>query len=268
MFTKINRLRLKKEKYMAKSTIIKQLVNNEVSLTIVLRRIFVLANDIGNESVKKWASLELNGYKNEDQLPEYRIFNSCELRYTGINGSYQVTNQPLSLTWLKPETIKELTQHRIIAPVSEIEKNANATDSFLGMDRSYLAEEVYKQTNNGFQGIQCFSIQQIVSVAHFEEIINSITNIALNTLLELDKVYGKLDDLDIGSERIGKKEKTDLFNNLSCIITGKTIKVNNSNIGGGSNTTTKSTNVEISPNISVNPDNKKYCWLSKIFKKK
>lgn len=38
---------------MAKSTIIKQLVNNEVPLTIVLRRIFVLANDIGTPSSLK-----------------------------------------------------------------------------------------------------------------------------------------------------------------------------------------------------------------------
>ena len=253
---------------MAKSTIIKQLVNNEVPLTIVLRRIFVLANDIGNENVKEWASLELNGYKKEDQLPEYRVFNSCELHYTGINGAYKVTNQPLSLTWLDPKTIKAITTHRITAPLSEVEKNASSTDSFLGIDRSYLAGEVYKHTDDGVNGIQCFSIQQFIPVAQFARIINSITNIALNTLLELDKVYGKLDDLDIGSERIGKKEKTDLFNNLSCIITGKIIKVNNSNIGGGSNTTTKSTNVEISPDISVNPNNKKCCWFSKIFKKK
>lgn len=253
---------------MAKSTIIKQLVNNELPLTVVLRRIFVLANDIGNENVKEWASLELNGYKKENQLPEYRVFNSCELHYTGINGSYKVTNQPLSLTWLDPKTVKSITTHRITAPLSEIEKNASITDSFLGIDRSYLAGEVYEHTDDGANGIQCFSIQQVVSVAQFARIINSITNIALNTLLELDKVYGKLDDLDIESERIGKKEKTDLFDNLSCIIAGKTIKVNNSNIGGCSNTTTKPTSVEISPNITVNPDKKNRCWFSKIFKRK
>lgn len=132
---------------MAKSTIIKQLVNNEVPLTIVLRRIFVLANDIGNENVKEWASLELNGYKKEDQLPEYRVFNSCELHYTGINGAYKVTNQPLSLTWLDPKTIKAITTHRITAPLSEVEKNASSTDSFLGIDMSYLAGEVYKHTD-------------------------------------------------------------------------------------------------------------------------
>ena len=161
---------------MAKSTIIKQLVNNEVPLTIVLRRIFVLANDIGNENVKEWASLELNGYKKEDQLPEYRVFNSCELHYTGINGAYKVTNQPLSLTWLDPKTIKAITTHRITAPLSEVEKNASSTDSFLGIDRSYLAGEVYKHTDDGVNGIQCFSIQQVIPVAQFARIINSITN--------------------------------------------------------------------------------------------
>ena len=253
---------------MAKSTIIKQLVNNEISITVVLRRIYVLANDIGNDEVKEWASLELNGYKKSEQLPDYRVFDSCKLLYTGINGPYNVTEQPLSLTWLDPKTIKAITTHRITAPISEVEKNASSTDSFFGIDRSYLAGEVYKHTDDGINGIRCLSIQQVIPIARFARIINSITNIALDTLLELDRVYGKLDDLDIGSEKIGKKEKTDLFNNLNCIITGKTIKVNNSNIGGGSSATTKSTNVEISPDISVNPDNKKSCWLSKIFKKK
>lgn len=255
-------------KSMAKSTIIKQLVNNEVSLTVVLRRIYVLANDIENDKAKEWAFLELNGYKSEDQLPDYRVFNSCELHYTGINGAYQVTNQPLSLTWLKPETVNDITQHRIIAPVSEIENNAAATDAYLVKDRSYLAGEVYEKSNDGFQGIQCFSIQQVVPTAQFARIINSITNIALNILLELDRVYGKLDDLDIGSGKISKKDKTDLFKNLNYIIVGKTVKVNHSNIGSGSNAVTKTTDIEVSPNVSVNADNKKNCWLSKIFKKR
>ena len=42
---------------MAKSKIIKDLVNDEVSLTVVLNRLYVLASDLGNQDILDWANI-------------------------------------------------------------------------------------------------------------------------------------------------------------------------------------------------------------------
>ena len=168
---------------MAKSKIIKELVNNEVSLTIALRRLYVLANDIGNEEIKNWADKEMNGYNKEDTLPDYRTFNSCELIYSGINGRYQVTNQPLPRGFSTSQTINRISTHNITAPLSEIEEYSKSKNS-LGKDRTDLAGEVEKNSDNGLTSVQCFQIQQIIPAAQFARITNAIYNVVLKSLIE------------------------------------------------------------------------------------
>lgn len=252
---------------MAKSTIIKQLVNNEVSLTVVLNRIYVLANDIGNQEVKEWASHELMGYPDKNQLPDYRVFTHCSLQYTGQNGTYVVKDYPLSITCLSQQTINKIEQHRINTPLFEIENNAKTIEGQLTIDRTYLAREVHERSTDGILSIDCLAIRQVIPSTMFARIVNAISRIALDLLLELESVYGKLDDLDIGSEIINKTKRKQLDENLNCIISCKKINVTNSNIGSGSNTATKSTELDTDVNVSLNGNKKKFSWLCKLFKK-
>lgn len=252
---------------MAKSTIIKQLVNNEVSLTVVLNRIYVLADDIGNQEVKDWVSHELMGYSDENQLPEYRVFSSCTLRYSGQNGTYVVNDYPLPLSYLSIQTINKISQHKINAPLFEIENNAKDVDGLLALDRTDLAGEVQKNSRVGLLSVDCLAIRQVIPSTMFARIVNAISRIALDLLLELESVYGKLDDLDIGSEKINETDRKQLDENLNCIISCKKININNSNIGSGSNTATKSTEFDTNVNVSLNGNKKKFSWLCKLFKK-
>lgn len=57
---------------MAKSKILKELVNEETSLNIALKRLIVLAADINDNDLKEWAEKEINGYNADDEVPEYR----------------------------------------------------------------------------------------------------------------------------------------------------------------------------------------------------
>lgn len=252
---------------MAKSTIIKQLVNNEVSLTVVLNRIYVLADDIGNQEVKDWVSHELMGYPDKNQLPDYRVFTHCALQYTGQNGTYVVKDYPLSITCLSQQTINKIEQHRINTPLFEIENNAKTIEGQLTIDRTYLAREVHERSTDGILSIDCLAIRQVIPSTMFARIVNAISRIALDLLLELESVYGKLDDLDIGSEKINETDRKQLDENLNCIISCKKINVTNSNIGSGSNTATKSTELDTNVNISLNGNKKKFSWLCKLFKK-
>lgn len=260
---------------MAKSKIIKELVNNEISLEVALKRIYVLASDLDNEQIKLWSEKELYGYSNEDVLPEYRVFHSCKLTYTGINGGFKVTNQPLLLTWLENSTVEKLSIQNIYDPLSEVEKFSK-TDQGVCRDLSYLAGEVEHKTRSGWMdGVQCVRISQIIYPTEFARILSSVSSKALKILIELDKQFGCLDDLEIGSEKIGKKEKSVLFDTLNLIVadnstTKKKMVIKNSNVGEN-NTIDKDTSVEVSPSLEVNSSKKKngfLSWIKRILERK
>ena len=253
---------------MSKSKIIGQLINNEIDLTVALRRLYVLVNDLGNEEIREWVDKEINGYSSTDQLPEYRIFKSCELRYSGINGSYQITAQPLPNAWLSKNTIDAISTHRITAPISEIEVNAKSAE-LLQIGRTNLAGEVQKNTfDDFFGGVQCIEIHQVVPAAQFGRIITAVMDKVLKALLELDKKFGCLDDLDIDTSKLKKKELAELSANLGVIINTKKIKITGSNVGSGINTTNKTTEVNIETEVNIAKEDKKGCFLCRLFRRK
>lgn len=89
---------------MPKSQIIKDVVEDNVSLEKSLTRLLVLAKDVNNKQLEVWVQKELNGYSQEDELPQYRRADCPLLEYSRINGNFQVTNVPLPQHWLEKET--------------------------------------------------------------------------------------------------------------------------------------------------------------------
>lgn len=57
---------------MAKSKIIKELANKEISLEVAFNRLLIIALDIRNTALIDWATNELNGYSNDSKIPKYR----------------------------------------------------------------------------------------------------------------------------------------------------------------------------------------------------
>jgi hypothetical protein len=50
--------------------------NTGQSITVLLRKCIVLAHQIKNDRLKTWANKELNGYGDEDVLPDYRVISA------------------------------------------------------------------------------------------------------------------------------------------------------------------------------------------------
>jgi AbiTii len=73
------------------------------SVSDILRKCLVLAYALDNEKLKDWVENELNGYKNEESLPDYRkIRVVAKGLFLGPNGA-QLDNQPLPAAVLKEE---------------------------------------------------------------------------------------------------------------------------------------------------------------------
>lgn len=168
---------------MAKSTIIKELANNQISMEVALQRLMIIASDLENEELSAWAEAELHGYSQSDALPEYRNIQSIHFVYSGINGSFKVTNCPFTFTSVLEEKLSDIYNVPIMDSVSSLQNFVDNPDKqSYRRDFSMLNGYVLQRT-----GIQCTSIYQTVPLNFLQKILSQIKTILMNVFLKLDK---------------------------------------------------------------------------------
>ena len=218
---------------MAKSKIIKQLANNEITVATALNRLLIIASDIESDELYSWVDNELNGYERSDDLPDYRKVDVPSFRYSGINGSFQVTNYPLPIQYFDKSTRDTIIPVNIYDSIDNLCNIASQTTNQGRIrDLTGLAGEIYKNI-----GIQCSRIEQVITVDVYRDIVNKIKTKLLKVLIALDKAYGCLDELDIDiSSKTEEEVKT--INKQIINIIDKSIhigdgnKIDKSEIGG------------------------------------
>ena len=195
---------------MAKSKIIKELANKEISLEVAFNRLLIIASDIGNTDLIDWATNELNGYPNGSKMPKYREGKMGHIVYSGINGRLQVKNQPLPLSVFDKEILDYIKVKHFPQDIATIEQFAFGDNGEIGLDLTELAGNVYKNSS-----IQCISISMKFPKEMFLGILSAIRTKLLKIFIELDKDFGCLDNLDIDTDG---RELKEINNKLSIII--------------------------------------------------
>lgn len=197
---------------MPKSKVITDAANAAVPLEQTLRRLEILAHDVGNSELERWAECEIEGYGAGD-VPDYRIAKGLNFTYTGFNnGAFQVTNAPLPISFLREETLDSLKDVPFVEGISSIKKLSEG-DSIVHVDRSYLAGEVLDCSDGG---ISCVSISQNFTTAFFKAVIDKVTTRAIKALMMLEDQYGCLDNLGIvvESEKAASENNAIINNNI------------------------------------------------------
>lgn len=220
---------------MAKSKIIKELANNNISLDVALSRLYIIASDIGNDELQKWAECELHGY-GKNKLPEYRYAKNTEFKYSGINGRYNVTNAPLPLFQIMENEDPSKFYLPIDEGISTIENYANnSSGNEIGRDITWAASMVYE-----LSGLQCYSIKQLIPLNVFEGVLNAVKMLLMKIFIKLEKTYGCLDELDIDMDSVSPDEIADTnitINNYiyvdNSVTVGDKNKIQGSKIVGG-----------------------------------
>lgn len=193
---------------MAKSAIIKEIVNNEIKLEVALNRTKIIVSDLKNIKLEKWLSNEILGYSS-DSAPDYRIVHSSVFKYSGLNGGFQVTNQDLPLHYFPDEIQEHISNVTIADGISEMESKI-ADDIPLGRSLTQFAAQVYQKT-----GIRCFEINQYIDKTIFKSILAHTKNRLIDILLKLEKEFGSLDELDID---VSTKTEKDIENINQTIV--------------------------------------------------
>lgn len=201
---------------MPKSAVVKDLANNEISIEVALNRLMLIASDVANEELKQWAKSELVGYSERDDLPEYRMATGGYFRYSGINGSFQVTNSPFPLDFISKEHQEAIKKIYFFEGITSLEEMANEKSAREPIrDLTFMAGEVFK--NSGGQ-IQCTSIQQVISSQMYRDVLAKIKTKLIDIFIALEQEYGCLDSLDIDTSGIKDAEIKRINKQINCEV--------------------------------------------------
>ena len=198
------------------SKILNDIATNSISLTECLQRLLIIANKTNNKDLSEWCSKELTGYKSKNALPDYRKFKSRNIIYSGINGRFQITGQPIQPGYLSEETLNLIEDVPLCESITEVEKRKDI-DSGLSRDLTYLVTEVYRRTKDEDFGIgvQCTSIQQLIPQQFYGEIFSAVKIRVINLLCYYEGKNVDLDNLDVLKNRNNSNEENiQIFNKI------------------------------------------------------
>lgn len=286
---------------MAKSKIIKDLTSGDCTLNNAMKRLYVILSDLNDDDLISWVKKELNGYSDEDELPDYRKVKCSPIgsyRVVGLGGFTTYTKQLLPMIDFDDELKNSFENSKITMSISAILEALKGykNDSVIGNPIEMQFWHLFENGTN----IQITSANRIVNETEVRRVLDTIEGKVLDILIYLEKRFGNLDELDIDREKFAQKDleqvaescKQIVFQNCSfqtlnnAKIKAKNIAINdskidnkksktinkNSNTGKGNNYIEKHTDIQTDINTEVNieksQETKKVCWLKRIFHKR
>lgn len=203
------------------------LVNESADLSNTLRKARILASQINLPEFKEWLSLELNGYGNEDTLPEYRCFPATNLgMFSGSFGS-SVKNMVIP-TYNLPESVREYAENLTICDgvgslQGMLSRDLDAYQERWPQEAVMLARESVQLTGN----MVLVDVHRPIPRHTISGVLDNIKNKLLDFILAMQESDITPEDLD--NRKVEPAVARTIFNtvnvygNNAVIATGETI---------------------------------------------
>lgn len=136
-------------------------------------------------------SQELDGYKSNDNLPDYRVFStSCFGTWT--NGYWIVKGRGVPLSRIKDKELKKvLSRFRVKEGIQTVEQHAAGSDTRFGLSADITS---WVNTYVGEEGYGYAEIQYGVGRHEFAQILDTVRNRLLDFVLKLDESWSAKDN--------------------------------------------------------------------------
>lgn len=219
-----------------RSKIIKDLIMDKINVLQAMQSLSFMLEDINDteSEIKKWVNNEINGYKNQSDIPEYRKTNAILMGNVQVGYSlYKNINIPLA----DKKAIELLTKIQIKEPLSIVMQLAKAEieseNHSLLLDVNIALVNHYQQTNG-----DVISASRHLSIYTYNNILTLIKDKLLDIFKVLEENYGNLDELyidfsdDTKKEEVVKQIQSIVYNDNSISI-GNNNKIDDSIVGDG-----------------------------------
>ena len=213
------------------SDVINELVDADGNLSSALLKTKVIAIRINNSTLTDWVNKELDGYDENDDLPEYRI-KSARVTMHYRNGNIELTKQPVPMTGMKKEVRKILEGVNLRQAVATLQSYLSAKDggalSFpISAELGAYVQNHIKKTGRTAPNFFIISIEKAFSIHAVAETLAVVRSRLLNFILELEKEFGSITDI----ESLRAKNQlitTIMYNTITNTGDGNTVNTGNS----------------------------------------
>jgi hypothetical protein len=170
-------------------------VDSDYDLASILRKCRVLAQRLNNSDLKLWVVNELEGYRAEDNLPDYRVLSQPLLLgdYFGAFGA-QLRNVQIPISAVMEEFREDIMGLKITRGVREIQEQiANSDKGFLKIAVPPEAHAAIRNEQVRADMVLA-SVVKIVDTSFLQGILDTVRNRILNFTLELESEAPKTGD--------------------------------------------------------------------------
>jgi hypothetical protein len=170
--------------------IIEGAIDDDVKLVTLLRKCLILADNLNNESLKAWATAELNGYPDHNIIPEYRITQvTAKGLFLGPMGA-QINDQPLPAGILKEAHRWWATTAYLSEPVSSYERLAGDPDKNGCATINWPADLTAAYQAKFFSGYSLNRAWQEIPMGAVAGIVDTVRTRILQFALEIQREVG------------------------------------------------------------------------------
>lgn len=170
--------------------IIEDLVSQDSNLENVLLMTQVLAFKLKNEKLKTWINNELNGYDNQDEIPQFRIVATQVkgdlFQGLGFGGYQQLPNTVLPIEYLDDGEHNFLREHKFGARISQLQELSKSKDGLI----AYLPYSFLVLMTRKMSPWEVIKAWKVIPPSALTGILSTIKSSLINFLLELKEELG------------------------------------------------------------------------------
>ncbi|MCF7625525.1 hypothetical protein CQ056_28205 [Peribacillus simplex] len=212
---------------MARSQLLKDIVGGQVSIENILLRLKIILTDLDNEPIMNWINGELQGYKNEEDVPKYRILKGTPKGTFVVNSVVQYTNANVPLhNLITDEMYDSLITLNVKNSITSIQNILN------GENRDNFAKSISTELSHAMSTMQV----QITGMSirytslDLEAMVSNVKSKLVDIVMELEKQFDNLDDMDIKDQIEESSSKRDqAVYNIEQIIYEGSIEIGDKN---------------------------------------
>jgi len=186
-------------------------IDTNADISVILRKCKVLAVRLGNEPFEKWVDQELNGYKNKNLLPDYRIVEVYSKgHFSGPFGS-GIKNADIPLSCIPKKYRENLRKCYFIEPIGyyinllKNSKGNNFEEQWSPDLVAYIGESIYQNMN-------CMSAWKLIPNSSIFSLVEAVRDRILNFVLEIGKEAPDAGEDSPKTQKISPERITQVFN--------------------------------------------------------
>jgi hypothetical protein len=169
-------------------------VDNQASISVLLRKCLVLAYQLKNDRLRLWVNKELNGYEQGDELPEYRKVPTVAKGTFVASFGRSLPDQPLQSSVMKPEHRHFATTARLVQPIIAYEQMQDGSSKKV-RPAIYWPQDITVMYQSKFlEYFVLLRAWQEIGTGTFASVIDTVRNRVLNFALDLGGELGIVND--------------------------------------------------------------------------